>query len=342
MKRKVKILKKGIINLVVLSCILLFFFENIFSQETDSGRSYISYGNKLGVYLYGISKFSGFEIKGTNIKQSIEYSPNSNFNLGAGFNYKWIGLGLAFNFGFINNSDKKLYGDTKSLDIQFEGFLKEYIISGNFQVYKSYYWKNPNDFFSGWNTNDSLVVKPNITTINLGVNVIHVFNHESFSLKSAYMGTERQLCSAGSWLMGGKASLYAVADDSTLVPEIIMDYYPNASEIASLAAINIGGAFGYSYTFVFKEYFFVNMTVMLGLNIQHVGANEASGSSLGSDAKLGSNAYLRFAIGGNKDERYYGMSLNVESYLIKNPNETQFSYDYGKFKIYYGRRFNIN
>jgi hypothetical protein len=341
-KRKVKILKKEIIAHIVLSCILFIFVENIFGQQADSGRSYISYGNKLGIYLYGISKFSGFEIKGTDIKQGVEYSPNSNFNLGAGLNYKWIGLGLAFNFGFINNSDKKLYGDTKSLDIQFEGFLKKYIISGNFQVYKSYYWKNPTDFFSGWNDDDSLIVKPNISTVNLGVNVIHVYNHESFSLKSAYMGTERQLCSAGSWLLGGKASLYAIADDSTLVPEIITDYYPNASKIASLAAINIGGAVGYSYSLIVKKYFFINLTFMLGVNIQQVGTNDASGGSLGSDAKLGSNAYLRFAIGSNKDDRYYGMSLNIESYLIKNPNKTQFSYDYGKFKIYYGRRFNIN
>lgn len=337
-----RILKKEIINIFIFQLLLLLNSQNGYCQKTDSLSNYISYNNKLGIYGYGISKFSNFEIKGTELTQSIAYSPNNNFNLGAGFHYKWMSLAAAFNFGFINNSDKNLYGDTKSFDLQFESFLKSYLLSGNFQVYQGYYWKNPDDFFTNWDTQDSLIIKPNLATVNLALNAIHVFNHDKFSLRAAYIGTDRQLVSCGSWLISAKASIYAVAEDTSLVPDILLPYYPNASNIAQLTAISIGGSLGYSHTFVFEKYYFTNITFMLGINGQAVGVNAASGDNIGVDSNFGTNAYLRFALGCNKEDKYYGLSVNLESYVVKNPDETQLSYDYGKFRIYYGKRFNMN
>ncbi len=336
-----RVLKKGIIRFYIFQSLLFLASVNSFSQKADSATGFISYSQKLGVYFYGISKFSNFQIEGTELNKSIDYSPNNNFNLGAGFNYKWIAFAFAFNFKFINNNDKELYGDTKSSDIQIETFMKKYLVSGNFQVYKGYYWKNPDDFYTNWSKKDSLIIKPKLSTVNFALDVIHIFNYESFSLKAAYIGTERQLVSSGSWLVGAKASIYGAADDSTLVPEILTGYYPEASRIAQLTAINVGGALGYSHTFVFKKYYFTNITFMLGVNVQGVGVNSSSGENLGIDSKIGSNAYLRFAIGCNKEKKYYGISVNIESYVVRNPNETQLTYDYGKLKLYYGKRFNL-
>lgn len=328
-----------------ISFLILLFFTFIASQkvfgQTDSLKNYISYNDKLGVFLYGITKFSNFDIKGTELKQNIEYSPNNNFNLGAGFHYKWMSLAVAINFGFINNTEYNLYGNTKSFDMQFESFLRSSLLSGNFQVYRGYYWKNPDDFFNNWSTQDSLIIRPEMSTVNLAFNAIHIFNNEKFSLRAAYIGTDRQLVSCGTWLLGGKASIYSVAEDSSLVPDILMQYYPNASIIAQLTTINIGGALGYSHTFIFKEFFFTNITFMLGVNGQIVSVNSSSGENIGVDSKFGSNAYMRFALGYNNEKKYYGLSVNVESYAIKNPNKTQLSYNYGKLRIYYGRRFSI-
>jgi hypothetical protein len=335
-----KILKKEIIIFFAFTIYLFLFSFNTFGQ-TDSLPNYISYQDKLGIFVYGISKFSNFDIKGTELSQSVEYSPNNNLNLGGGFHYKWMSLAAAVNFGFINNSDNSLYGNTKSFDIQFESYLKKYLLSGNFQVYQGYYWKNPDDFFNNWSTQDSLIIKPGMSTLNLALNAIHVFNYEKFSLRAAYIGTDRQLVSCGTWLIGGKSSIYTVAEDTSLVPRVLRQYYPNASNIAQLTAINIGGALGYSHTFVFKEYYFTNITFMLGINGQLVSVNNESGENIGVDSKFGTNASMRFAIGYNNDKKYYGISVNVESYVVKNPNETQLSYNYGKFRIYYGRRFII-
>lgn len=338
-------MKREIIKLIVLVYILVFIDHFLSGQENDSINnktvSYISYSEKFSLYTYGISKFSKFEIKDTILNKKIKFSPNSNFNIGLGLNYKWLGLAVAFNFDFINNSDVELYGETESFDLQAEVYSKKIFVSGNLQIYKGYYWANPNEFIPGWNKNDSLVKKPKLTTANLAFNGFYVLNHENFSLKSSFTGTERQLVSAGSWLAGYKASLYSMADSGSLVPDELISWYPNAKEIANLTTINIGGSMGYTYTYVFKEYYFVNALLMLGFNIQIVGLKDINGNQIGSDAKLATNGTFRFAIGCNKEKYYYGLSFNTDSYTVNNPNNTELNYNYGKFRIYYGRRFNL-
>jgi hypothetical protein len=339
-------LKREIIKNIVLLCSSIVIWNYGLSQENDTTVSqsdiyYVSYSEKLSLYTYGISKFSNFEVKDTLLNKKIKYAPNSNFNIGIGFNYKWLGLAVAFNFDFINNADVGLYGETESFDIQAEVYSEKIFFSGNFQIYKGYYWANPNVFYPDWSKKDSLVKKPTLTTANLALNGFYVLNHEQFSLKSSITGTERQLKSAGSWLAGYKASIYAIADSGSLVPDELVTWFPNALDIASLTTINIGGSMGYTYTFVFKEYYFLNALLMLGFNVQVINVKNIYGEQIGADGRLSTNGTFRFGIGCNKEKYYYGLSYNTDSYSIVNPNKTELNYNYGKFRIYYGRRFNL-
>lgn len=300
-----------------------------------------SYSEKLGIYAYGISKFSNFEIATDEIKKKPDFVPNENFNLGAGVNYKWLGLSLAFNFGFINEPDKKLKGETKSLDLQFDTYLPKYVISGNFQVYKGFYWSNPDEFYKNWNTSDSLVILPELTTINLGAHAFYVFNNERFSLKAAYQSTERQVKSAGSFVTGVKTSIYGILNDSSLLPPQLIALYPNVKDISGISVINLGGSFGYSYTYILKEYYYFNLTLMLGLNLQTAYFFDPSGDFLTDEHSISTNGTFRFAAGCNKEKYYYGISLFSDSYQIKNSENSEFTYSYGKFRIFYGRRFDL-
>ena len=61
--------------------------------------------HKLSIRIFGVNKFTRFDIKDNGIDSLVSYSPNRNLNLGFGLNYKWFGLWIAFNFPFINNDD---------------------------------------------------------------------------------------------------------------------------------------------------------------------------------------------------------------------------------------------
>lgn len=330
--------------LIIFFCLIFFLASNFLKAQKDTSYlnpDYVSsfYG-KLGIYAYGISKYSTFEFNDTENRKSLAYKPNENLNFGLGLNYKWMGIGLAFNFGAINN-DNDLYGKTQSLDLQVDLYSKKWVWSGNFQVYSGYYWSNPDKFFNNWSIKDSVVIRPDIVTFNFGFGGIYTVNSEKFSLKSAFVNTEWQKKSAGSLLIGGFMSLYAMSASSSLVPVQLYSEYPNSVDMASVSSLNLGSAVGYAYTLVIRKHFYINLALMLGLNLQGVSAFDLEGEELGHDNHISSNFHSRFAIGYNHEKYYFGLSAASDGFLLRNPNDTEFSYGYGKVRFFYGRRFTL-
>jgi hypothetical protein len=294
-------------KLFILFAFILFQQIPLFAQENNLNDSIspneyvVAYSDALALNIYGISKFSNFELKEAGQKSDslLKYGPNSNFNIGAAFNYKWLGFGAAFNFGIVNN-DEKLKGKTTSLDLQLDIYAKRMIFNSNFQFYQGYYWKNPEVFIPDWNIKDSLVIRPDISTITLGLKGIYVFNYDKFSFKAAYQYTEGQLRSAGSMLLGSRFSIYGISADSSIVPLQLNEFYSNSRNIGSLNSISFGASFGYTYTLVLGKYFFVNALLMTGLNVQTLGAKDLYDEEIGSDIKLSTNVTFRIAMGVNK------------------------------------------
>jgi hypothetical protein len=299
-----------------------------------------SYSNRLSIYTYGISKFNNFELSAANEDHSLRYNTNEKMNLGLGFNYKWLGLGISYNPNFLN-TDQDLYGTTKSLDMQVDIFSKKILYTASLLSYQGYYWQNPDDFFHNWNTSDSVQIRPDIHTITIGFTGIYAFNHDKFSFRAAFQNTERQTKSAGSWLVAGKISVYTISADSSLVPTVLQELYPNVKELGGLSAVNLGGAGGYSYSYVLGEYFYFNAALLLGLNIQTISTLDLSGVNIGNISKISTNTHFRLAIGCNKPKVFYGFAATIDSYSIRNAKDSQFVYNYGKIRFFYGRRFSI-
>lgn len=324
---------------------LLLIFSSLitFSQQTDTldavPQYYYSFKDKLSVHLYGITKFNSIELRSPSSDTLIKYQPNENFNIGAGFNYKWAGISAAFNFRFINN-DNQLYGNTTSFDLQSDIYSRKFIWTINLQSYNGFYWGNVNKYDSTWSIRDSVPLRPDISTINLGVNMIYTFNHQKFSFKAPFVFTERQKHSAGSWLYGAFMSLYSLNTDSVIVPSILQNSFSLYDSLTSLTTINIGNSIGYSYTFVFFDKFYFNGTLMVGLSMQIVGAYDLFGRVIMEEARLSTKSHLRLSLGSNNDKCYYGISIILDSYPVKNQFESSFVYNYGKFRIYYGRHLN--
>ena len=336
-------MKRAIIILVILSGFIIKggtgFAQDTINSKTEKSN-FESYTDKLDIYSFGISKFNNFKVSANGSKTSLHYNPNEKTNLGLGFNYKWLGLGIGFNFGFLN-SDQDLYGTTKSIDLQVDVYRRDILYSGNFQYYEGYYWKNPDDYLHNWNTADSVQIRPDIKTATLGLSGIYVFNNENFSFKAAFQNTERQIKSAGSWLLAGKFSIYGISADSSLIPVELHELYSNIKDIKGVSAINMGGAGGYAYTYLLGEYFYFSGAVMFGLNLQAVSRTNLDDENIGGPIKISTNAQVRLAIGCNKPKAFYGFSAVIDSYNIKNTEDSAFEYNYGKIRFFYGRRFDV-
>ncbi len=318
----------------------------IHSQQNDTVTVnlpvyYTSLKDKLSLYLYGINKFNAFEMKDSEKENLIQFKPNENFNLGLGFNYKWAGIGAAFNFGFVNK-DNDIYGDTRSIDLQVDLYTSRMVLFLSLSGYEGFYWQNVDDYYSGWSIKDSVIIRPDISTFNFSSGAIYTFNHKKFSFRAAYGNTEWQKHSAGSMLAAAYFSLYAVSADSSLVPDILQTTYPLFDSLTNLATFNLGGSFGYTHTFVIKKHVFINGTLMIGVSMQAFTAKDFLDNVLESKIKPSTHSHLRLALGYNSEKSYFGISLIVDSYLARNEMNSEFTRNYGKFRVFYGRRFTVS
>ncbi len=331
--------------LLIITCI----FQSIqakskFTNEQKDSISLtykMSYSHLLGVYAYGINKSSSFEFSDPSKDNVIRYQPNTNFNLGLGFNYKWMGIGGALNFGFINNDDDK-YGETKSLDLQADLFPKGWLINANFQYYQGYYWSNPDDFEDQF-TIDPNLIRSDITTLSLGITGVYAINRRKFSYKAPFAYTEKQKKSAGSILVGGTMAAYGIfsSDSTSLLPETINADYPGTRKITTLSSGLIGLIGGYSYTVVIHKNWYINGTLLLGINHQNVETRTID-DEIDHISKSSASASLRASLGYDNQKSYFGMSLYSTSFLLNTNTEMDFFYDFSRFRIVYGRRFNIS
>ena len=335
--------KKAAIILAVLLCSYgnpaLAHKGDSLSHKTDT-TYFTSLSNLLSVYLYGYTRFSTLEFVNSDNKAPVDYSPNANFNLGLGFSYRWMGLSAAFNFRFINHDDA-LYGHSENIDLEAEITTRRTLWNGGFQTFQGYYWKNVDDYIKDWNTEDSVPIRPDIGSFSFNVNGIYVMNHNKFSFRAAYSNSEWQHKTAGSWLFGGYVSAYGVTGDSSLIPRSLDASYPTFDSLVTLGAFTLGGAAGYTRTWVFRDHFFVNATLFLGLSFQ---ASEATGFSdqvLYQESSVAPKTHFRLAVGYNSNKSYFGVSVISESFLAKHKKSSQLNFNYGLVRLYYGRRFNI-
>jgi hypothetical protein len=75
--------------------------------ESSVDSVYIKdYSHQLSIKFYGVSKSNQLTLFDDFTGKSVFLKPNDQFNMGFGFNYKWLGVDLAFNFPFVNDDDE--------------------------------------------------------------------------------------------------------------------------------------------------------------------------------------------------------------------------------------------
>lgn len=340
----------------LFACLSILFISNIYSQDSSLSISlkdsihtvYIdSYKNKLTLFAYGITKSSSFEFIDNEQNKRIRYDPNENLNFGLGFNYKWMGFSAAFNFGAINNDDD-IYGKTKHpFTLQLDIFPKGWLLNVYLQTYQGYYWSNPEDFNShfnlAWNANDSLLIRPDMSTVSFGISGFYAFNKNKFSYLAAYANTEQQKKSAGSFLLGGAFSLYGINAEDPILPEQLEHLYPNSYTINKLNSTLFGLLAGYSYTLVIKKHFYANAAILVGLNYQKVSTYNLNDNTTPGAIfhKASTNSVTRFSMGYSKARYYFGIYASAANYLLQSNDQVSFLHTDSKFRFFYGRRFNV-
>lgn len=309
--------------------------------HTENDTAYIEDHTKdLTTRLVGSRKYNYYDIVDRKRKTEVMYRPNTPFNVGFGFNYKFIGINVVFNLPVINSTDK--YGKTKALDLQAHYYLRKLVVDFYGQRYKGYYIANSRGLLNGFDEKGPLPVRPDIRNLNIGMSVEYVFNDKKFSYRAAYLQNEYQKKSAGSFLIGGELFTARMKGDSSLIPHNITNQdFMDGITYSATSIFSAAANAGYAYTFVYKQHFFLTLSLSgsLGGNYTRLFRDDANDLR-----KFGVqlNNTVRASFGYNSSKYFAGIHYVNLTTRSQSPIENSWqTIGAGNFRISLARRFGL-
>lgn len=307
------------------------FGKSILYKKQDT--SFITnYNNNFTLKLIGVNKINYFKVLDRNINSSLRYRPDRRLNLGAGIAYKWFALDLAFNVGIDENSD---FQNSNLFDFQGTIFNERQYISIGYQYYYGYqiskYSGIPPTEYPDTNLRDD------IRTISMSIHYTFAFNYDKFSLKASFIQNELQRKSAGSFLVGAAFNMFNVVADSSIVPIQVQGSFNNNLQLTDLNSTSLAVNFGYMYTFVWKEHFYITASLIPG-----VGFNMGDYQN-DSRQPYHTHAFLAFGtmntIGYNSKRVFGGAMFVTDAYNTRIEKEQIIVNGHGKIRLFLGMRF---
>ncbi|HRG78852.1 MAG TPA: DUF4421 family protein [Cyclobacteriaceae bacterium] len=284
------------------------------NAQTDTLNSeYIErYPDKFFVWPVIKKKELSFGISNRDDPDSkLNYKPNNAYSLGMGVYLFEVALELSFAIP-IGDRSTNTYGASDVRDLQ-AAFLGNHWGADLFhQNYSGFYVANPNATPS---SPDPYIKRSDIKLINTGVTGIYAFSKNKFSLKSAYNYSERQLKSAGSFVVSGGVNTLRLQADSTVLTQVYSPIFYPTSSFKEFQYTGLSLAPGYTYTLVYKS-FFLNGVFSYGPTHYWI-SYTAKDQSTKYDISINTFADIRFSLGYNSDRIFGGLSLRAQTREVR-------------------------
>jgi hypothetical protein len=345
-------MKQFIKATIIISCFIVMFLisNEAKSQQVDTlmkkiehlgdfllyrnhDTNYIyNYGEKIAVKFVSVNKYNYFRIRDRKNNTRILYRPVRDISLGMGVSYKWFALDITFSLGLQKKSE---FENTKSFDFQGTMFSSKQFISATIQYYQGY--KLSNIAGTDVNVSEESTRREDIRTINFGLQYMYAFNYTRFSMKAPFIFNEVQRKSAGSTIIGASFSMFIMNADSSIVPPEVVSSFDANLHLCDLNVLSAAVSFGYMYTFVYKEHFFLTLSLIPGININSGDyfADSRNTISLNANFKLNSMN----AIGYNGRRFFAGFNFLSDSYFSRIGKKLSAEIGHGKVSFFVGYRF---
>jgi len=335
-------IKRGIISVLFILPLLINAQDGIneFSGDSKLNPEYIKdYKHLYTTRFYLLSESVGFRVKPTNQEIPINYIPNSDIKNGLAFFHKWYGIGLAIDNPFAGK-DVERKGETSMLDLRINAYGRALAAELSLQDYQGFFLKNMQQQPIMWNPESAYYQRPDMHVFSTSAILYYIFNNKKHSFRAAYIHNERQLKSSGSMILMPSFVFLKLQSDSSLIPKFYSDAYQvdEYEHVVNGTFLTYGLSMGYSYTYVFFKYFYINLSLIPGAFIQHYNYEAESTTNRGH--KLTALWLGRAAFGFNSDHLYIGIGgvygFNATRLDI---GETNINYEMNQIRVWIGTRF---
>jgi len=305
--------------------------ENIPDYDTNYFRSYTDH---LGLFTFAARKYRSYGLKNKELDTKLKFAPNGQTNVGLGFNYKWINLGVSTSFDFMNKDNHK-YGETTRFDLQLNAFSRYLGLNAHYQKYTGFYLSNPEDL-TDWQQKFYPYLS-DLQSSSFGLSLFYVFNNKKFSYKAAYIRNEVQKKSVGSIILGAYSDFDVVFAPSGFIPEELPDSLKPHFDFNGYSTAVFGLSFGYTYTFVVLKQFFINLSLVPGLGYRTLSIWYIS-SNKKTEPNLTGTLNTRMSAGYEGKHFYFGVSSYASNESFKYES-VDISSNSGLLRFYLGKRF---
>ena len=269
-----------------------------------------------------------------NEKERINYTPNDRGYIGLGMYIFDLGIEVAVKVPSGFQRSKSKYGETDFIDFQGNVYGRRWCVDATFQKYEGFYVSNAADVYPGFESGDNYPQRSDLGVTNVLLNGIHIFNHEKFSFRSAFIQADRQIKSAGSVLLILSTSFLGIDADSVLITRALSPDFEEAGGFRKGNFFTLAVLPGYAYNFVFGNVF-LNLNATGGVGVQYqkfdVGTSE---TRYAIEPKFN----LRAAVGYDNDRFFAGGSFVVQRTNISIDGMT-ITNTAGNYKFFVGYRF---
>ena len=327
-------------KLFLVTTICFFNFCTVRAQKAplDHDTSYyVTYRTKLTTRAYLSRKYNVLSFDPAPPAQSFQYRPTTSLNLGIGATYHAFTLNIGIGVTKFNPDKEK--GDTRYLDLQGHFYARKWNIDLLGSFYKGFYL-TPAGLAAP--PGKSYYVRSDIGLSLVGLAFYRQLNQEKFSYQAGLLQNEWQKKSAGSILFGGEIYYGSIYGDSTLVPAVV-DPAISKLDVDKYHFISFGPGFGYGYTFVYKEHYFLLASASINLAFRY--STEISGSEDHKVSLFGFRPNYLFHAGlGYNSSKWCLSLLWVDSELFLKGAQTYYHYKVstGNYRLIYARRFNLD
>lgn len=313
--------------------VLLGAFISLHSLAQDRDTNYIEPYSKLVTGRAFLSqKYTLFVVEGTGGSRDIQYRPNTRLSLGLGATYRALTLNVGYGLAFLSNEKEK--GKTRYLDLQSHLYGVKWRFDLFGQFYKGYYI-----FPRGFATpqNQGFYQRPDLNVQEIGISSYYINNNKRFSYRSAFLQSEWQKKSAGSFLFGGGIVYGNIRADSAFVPSSLAPGYKQ-STIRELRYFELGPGAGYAYTFVWKKNWFATASATASLDLGFVRERSISGSE--SKVSVSPNFLFRVGAGYNSATWNYNLTwVTSRTAVIGSFDDNGYHVNTGNYRLTVAKRF---
>lgn len=308
------------------------FFVNA-QEHPDSVRGRYVQEFKDHFFLWPVLKQRSlnFEVRSSQQNKNVVFQPNTSFALGVGAYVFDLAIEVAYAIP-INEKSSYLYGTSKARDLQVNALAKRWGADLYYQKYAGFYESSGDSD----RKTKPFPQRADISTRNVGVAGLYVFNPWKYSMKSAFTFAERQLKSGGSVIIAGTLNGFKLQADSAVLDTVYLKQFGKSDRFQDLRYTTLSFAPGYAYNFIFRD-FFLSGALTLGPAhnwIYYRNQDEAAKN----DIRINTFVSIRMGLGYNSDRFFAGVNFTRQSRAVKF-DEVQFTNSSTTFKLLVGYRF---